>query len=119
MPPMISVTIGNRARCWYRPRRSKVRFSTSKPRCLWRAAKFAMLVAENRYMAEDALAEIGVEYQPLPAVTDLERALALDSPQVHDGIAGNVAARVHQKKGDYEAARHAAALVLRRRFRYE
>src|SRR5262249_13799083 len=56
---------------------------------------------------------------PLPAVTDLERALALDSPQVHDGVAGNVAARVHQKKGDYEAARQAAALVLRRRFRYD
>ena len=37
----------------------------------------AMVVAENRYMAEDALAEIGVEYQPLPAVTDLENFLSL------------------------------------------
>ena len=79
----------------------------------------ALVVAESRYMAEDALAEIGVEYQPLPAVTDLERALAPDSAQVHEGVAGNVAARVHQKKGDYEAARQAAAVVLRRRFRYE
>jgi CO/xanthine dehydrogenase Mo-binding subunit len=79
----------------------------------------AMVVAESRYMAEDALAEIGVEYQPLPAVTDLERALALDAPQIHDGVACNVAARVHQKKGDYEAARQAAALVVRRRFHYD
>jgi CO/xanthine dehydrogenase Mo-binding subunit len=37
----------------------------------------AMVVAESRYMAEDALAEIGVEYQPLPAVTDLENFLSL------------------------------------------
>ena len=34
-------------------------------------------------------------------------------------MAGNVAARVHQRKGDYEAARQAAAVVLRRRFRYD
>ena len=79
----------------------------------------AMVVAESRYTAEDALTEIGVEYQPLPAVTDLEHASAPDSPRVHDDVAGNVAARVQQKKGDYEAARQAAALVLRRRFRYD
>jgi aerobic carbon-monoxide dehydrogenase large subunit len=55
----------------------------------------------------------------LPAVTDLERALAPDSARVHDDVAGNVAARVHQRKGDYAAARRDAALVLRRRFRYD
>jgi CO/xanthine dehydrogenase Mo-binding subunit len=32
----------------------------------------ATVVAESRYIAEDALASIGVEYGPLPAVTDLE-----------------------------------------------
>ena len=61
----------------------------------------AMVVAESRYIAEDALADIAVEYQPLPAVTDLERALAPDSARVHDDVSGNVAARVHQGKGDY------------------
>ena len=79
----------------------------------------AMVVAESRYTAEDALAYIGVEYGPLPAVTDLEQALAPGSPQVHDDVTGNVAARVRQKKGDYDTARQAAALVLRRRFRYD
>jgi len=79
----------------------------------------AMVVAESRYIAEDALADIAVEYQPLPAVTDLERALAPDSARVHDDVTGNVAARVHQGKGDYDAARSTAALVLRRRFRYD
>src|SRR6516164_4850674 len=79
----------------------------------------AVVVAESRYIAEDALADIAVEYQPLPAVTDLERALAPDSERVHDDVTGNVAARVHQRKGDYDAARRTAALVLRRRFRYD
>ena len=73
----------------------------------------------SRYIAEDALADIAVEYHPLPAVTDLDRALAPDAARVHDDVAGNVAARVHQRKGDYDAARQAAALVLRRRFRYD
>jgi hypothetical protein len=58
----------------------------------------AIVVAESRYMAEDALAYIGVEYGPLPAVTDLEHASAPGSPQVHDDVTGNVAARAHQKK---------------------
>jgi aerobic carbon-monoxide dehydrogenase large subunit len=79
----------------------------------------AVVVAESRYIAEDALADIDVEYQPLPAVIDLERALAPDSVRVHDDVPGNIAARVHQKKGDYDAARQAAALLLRRRFRYD
>jgi CO/xanthine dehydrogenase Mo-binding subunit len=79
----------------------------------------AVVVAESRYIAEDALADITVEYQPLPAVTDLERALAPDSAPVHDDVTGNVAARVRQRKGDYDTARQAAALVLRRRFRYD
>ena len=58
----------------------------------------AVVVAESRYIAEDALADITVEYQPLPAVTDLERALEPDSAPVHDDVTGNVTARVHQKR---------------------
>jgi CO/xanthine dehydrogenase Mo-binding subunit len=72
----------------------------------------AVVVAESRYVAEDALDDIAVEYEPLPAVVDLERGLAPGSACVHDDVFGNVAARVHQKKGDYDDARRAAALVL-------
>ena len=79
----------------------------------------AVVVAESRYVAEDALDDIAVEYEPLPAVVDLERGLAPGSACVHDDVFGNVAARVHQKKGDYDDARRAAALVVRRRFRYD
>ncbi len=79
----------------------------------------AMVVADSRYLAEDALAEIAVEYEILPAVGDLEAALAPDAPRVHEDLPGNVAADVHQVKGDYAAARARATHVIRRRFHYD
>ncbi len=78
-----------------------------------------MVLAESRYIAEDALADIQVDYEPLAAVVDLELALDPDSSLVHDEIGSNVAAHVVQKKGDYESAKKEAALVIKRRFRYE
>ncbi len=79
----------------------------------------AVLVAESRYLAEDALERIVVDYEPLQAVVDLERALAPGAALVHEDLPSNVAARVPQKKGDYAAAKAAAALVMRRRFSYD
>src|SRR6202008_4991277 len=40
----------------------------------------AVVVADSRYLAEDALELIEVEYEPLPAVTDPERALDAGAP---------------------------------------
>jgi len=79
----------------------------------------AMILAENRYLAEDALADIQVAYEALPAVVDMEKGLEPGSPLVHEDLASNVAAHVVQTKGDYEAARKEAALVIKRRFLYE
>ncbi|MEP7011611.1 MAG: xanthine dehydrogenase family protein molybdopterin-binding subunit [Acidobacteriota bacterium] len=79
----------------------------------------AVVVAASRYLAEDALEDIEVEYEPLPAVVDLERALASDSALVHEDVGSNVAAYVPQKKGDYAAARAKADLVLSRRYSYD
>src|SRR6516165_6600051 len=79
----------------------------------------AIVLAESRYIAEDALADIEVELEPLPAVADLETAARENAARVHDDVAGNVAARVHQRKGDYAAAATKADHVVRRRFRYD
>jgi carbon-monoxide dehydrogenase large subunit len=79
----------------------------------------AIVVAENRYLAEDALDEIVVDLEPLPAVVDLEQALQADAATVHDDLVGNVASHVHQAKGDYAGAAAKAALVVKRRFHYE
>ena len=44
----------------------------------------AMVVAESRYIAEDALRDIVVDVEPLDAVVDLEAALADGAPRVHE-----------------------------------
>ena len=79
----------------------------------------AMVVAESRYVAEDALADIVVDYEPLDAVVDLEAALAEDAPLVHERFGTNMAARVVQRHGDYRRARDAADVVIARRFLYD
>src|SRR5262245_22688152 len=63
----------------------------------------AIVLAQSRYIAEDALADIEVELDPLPAVVDLEKAASGDAARGHDDVAGNVAARVQQRKGEHAA----------------
>jgi aerobic carbon-monoxide dehydrogenase large subunit len=79
----------------------------------------AVVIAQSRYVAEDALADIDVELDPLPAVVDLEQALAAGAPLVHDDVGSNVAARVRQTKGDYASAVRGAHHIVQRRFKYD
>ena len=79
----------------------------------------AAVVAESRYLAEDALAEIAVDYEFLDAAVDLEAALAPGAPLVHDDLESNLAAHLVQRKGDWAAAGAGAALRVARRFRYD
>ena len=77
------------------------------------------IIAESRYLAEDALVLVEVDFDPLPAVVDLEGALSGSSALVHDDLPSNVAAQVHQTKGDYAAAAAKARKLIRRRFTYD
>jgi CO/xanthine dehydrogenase Mo-binding subunit len=80
----------------------------------------AVIVAESRYIAEDALIDVVVDYDPLPAVVDLEKALEPDSAQVHEDVEpNNIAAHVVQERGNYEEAKAKADLVITRRFVYD
>jgi carbon-monoxide dehydrogenase large subunit len=78
----------------------------------------AMVIAQSRYIAEDALADIAVELEPLPAVVDPEKALTAASALVHDDLGSNVAACVRQTKGNYAASAVAADRIVRCRLRY-
>src|SRR5689334_4577128 len=51
----------------------------------------AVVVADDRYLAEDALALIDVEYEPLPPVVDPERALDPGAALVHEPLGSNLA----------------------------
>lgn len=79
----------------------------------------ALVIAESRYIAEDAAELVFVEYEPLAAVTDLERALQPNAPLVHDDMGSNISAHVLQKKGDYTTAKTQADLLINRRFHYD
>jgi aerobic carbon-monoxide dehydrogenase large subunit len=62
-----------------------------------------MVVATDRYIAEDAAERILVSYEELPVVVGVDAARAA-AHAVHAEIPDNVAARHHQETGDVEAA---------------
>jgi len=68
----------------------------------------ALVVAENRYTAEDALALIETDIQELPAISDCRDALARGAPDVHVHRKGNVLIDFVQSYGDADAAVAAA-----------
>jgi aerobic carbon-monoxide dehydrogenase large subunit len=71
----------------------------------------AMVVARDRYVAEDAVERIVVSYQPLPPVVGVEAARAAQH-LVHEDVPGNVAAHMVQEHGDVVAAIAAAPRTL-------
>src|SRR6201995_4320449 len=64
----------------------------------------AMVVAVDRYTAEDAAALIEIEYEQLPVQMDMKRALQDDAPLVHADVPNNLAAHFVQTSGDPDAA---------------
>jgi aerobic carbon-monoxide dehydrogenase large subunit len=77
----------------------------------------AVVVATNRYIAEDALELIDVDYQELPAISSTAAALAPGAPLAHEGARDNIAVHAVQQAGDPEAAFAAAPHVLSDTFR--
>jgi aerobic carbon-monoxide dehydrogenase large subunit len=77
----------------------------------------AMVVARDRYVAEDAAGAIVVDYEPLPVVADLESAAG--DVLVHGDRPDNVVGRVSEEHGDVDAAFAAAPHVFEWRFQIE
>ncbi len=76
----------------------------------------AVVVAESRYIAEDALDLIILEVEQLDYVGDLEKALEPGAALVHEDLESNLAANVKQEVGSWEQAEKEADLVVKRRF---
>ncbi len=85
----------------------RTQYALAKDEVNYVGEAIAMVVAENRYIAEDAVSRIRVEYEVLPAVIGVDAARAAEN-LVHDDVPGNVAARMEQSVGDAEAAIAAA-----------
>ena len=93
--------------------RTQVPLAKGKVRYVGEAV--AVVYAESRYVAEDALEDIVVDYEPLEVAADLEKALEPDAPLIHEDLDSNLASHLVQDKGDYAAAREKADLVIKRR----
>ena len=78
-----------------------------------------MIVADSRYIAEDAIRDVVVEIDPIDAVVDLEKGLAPGAPLIHEHLTSNMAAHVVQRKGNYASAKKNAHVIVKRRFRYD
>lgn len=77
----------------------------------------AIVLAESRYIAEDACDLIEVDVEPLEVVCDLEKALEPGSVLVHDDTTSNEAGHVVQQRGDYATAAANADFVIKKKFR--
>ena len=90
--------------------KDKIRFS---------GEPLAVVIAESRYIAEDAIEDIILDVEPLPAVCDLEKAWEDTSVLVHDDLPSNMAALVKQEAGNYEEAKKKADVVISKRMLIE
>ncbi|MGI6872096.1 xanthine dehydrogenase family protein molybdopterin-binding subunit [Amycolatopsis sp. 3B14] len=64
----------------------------------------AVVVAGDRYLAEDAAELVEIDYEPLPPVVDVEKALLPDAPRLHEDADGNVATDRTFTFGDVDRA---------------
>jgi len=77
------------------------------------------VVAEDRYTAQDGMDLIQVDYDPLPVVTDAEKALTPASTVIHSQWPDNVAFRWGQKQGNIDKAFKDAYRIVRQRFLHQ
>jgi carbon-monoxide dehydrogenase large subunit len=78
----------------------------------------AVIVAVDRYVAEDAADLVELSLDPLPAIVDPEAAMAPGAAVVHEQAQDNLFAQFSVGKGDAQAALARAPFRLKRRFRH-
>ena len=106
--PMRTGVIPGLERCQQRP------LATGKVRYV--GDPVAVVVAQDRYLAEDALELIDVEYHGLQPVTDARTSMRPDTAQLHDAVTDNVAASFQVNVGDVANAFAGSDLVLEEEF---
>jgi carbon-monoxide dehydrogenase large subunit len=75
----------------------------------------AVVVASDRYIAQDAVDRVEVDYDPLDAVTGVEEAAKDSAPRVHPQYDSNIAFTFEQSGGDVEAAFAEADVIIKQR----
>ena len=78
----------------------------------------AVVIADSRYIAEDATELISVEYEPLEPLLDAEQALSSNKLLVHENIGTNVMGHIQYSYGNIERAMADADRVLRTKIHF-
>jgi carbon-monoxide dehydrogenase large subunit len=85
-------------------------------RATWVGEAVAAVVAESRAIAEDAVSKVAVAYEPLPAVVDMETALATGTPVIHPDLGDNLCFQRVNESGKVDEAFAAAHKVVEATF---
>jgi carbon-monoxide dehydrogenase large subunit len=85
-------------------RTSRTQIALAREEVCYVGQTIAVVVADNRYIAEDAAAAVKIDFDVLPAVSDPRDAVKPGAPRAHSDLASNVAAFVPMGYGDIEAA---------------
>jgi carbon-monoxide dehydrogenase large subunit len=96
-------------------------YALARERARYAGEPVAVIVADSPYVAEDARDEVLVEWDPLPSVGDVDRAVAEDAALVYDDLdwPDNVAATFEQEMGDVDQAFDEADVVVTERYRIQ
>jgi CO/xanthine dehydrogenase Mo-binding subunit len=76
----------------------------------------AVVLAETRALAKDAAELVEVDYEPLDAIADVQKALDEGAPVVHDDLGTNECYVWKLETDDFQAALDAADVVVTRRY---
>jgi len=90
----------------------------AKDRVRYVGQAVALVVAENRYLAEDAAALVEVDYESLSPVTDHMAAMDPGASLLYPELGTNIVYQVTQRDGDPDFAAREGDLVIRKRFEF-
>lgn len=98
--------------------KSAPQYPLATDRTCWQGEAVAAVAAQSRAQAEDALDHIAVDYEPLPAVTDMETALDPGTPVIHAALGDNLAFERRLEAGAPDEAMAVADAVVEATFRF-
>src|SRR5579872_3556962 len=89
-------------------------FPIAHEEVVYQGEPVAVVLAQERYQAADAAALVEVEYDPLPAVMDMEKAMAPGSPKAHTGAPDNIGWDLTYSPDSPDAWKEAEVIVKER-----
>jgi carbon-monoxide dehydrogenase large subunit len=98
--------------------KSAPQYALAVDRACWQGEPVVAIVAETRAQAEDALAYLQVEWEELPAVTDMETALDPATPLIHPELGDNLCFARNLDTGGVDDAFARAAVVAEATFEF-